>query len=705
MDSTTVELADGPNGANGGMCFAANLVIIPVMLTSVQPTQIENKLDRILLKVQKPGRYVGGELNSIVKDWDAVQTKVAFVFPDIYDIGVSNVGLKILYDQVNQRGDALAERAYAPWFDMEALMRQHGIPLYALESKRPLACFDLIGFTLPYETLYTNTLNVLDLSGIPLRSADRDETHPIVIAGGHATMNPEPMHAFIDAFVIGEGEEVIHDIINVIQAVKGKRKEERDDLFLLSSFDARQQLLHALAKIQGVYVPSLYEAYYLEDDTVSHIEPIVADIPKIITKRLVAKLPPPPTRFIVPNVDIVHNRISVEIMRGCTRGCRFCHAGMITRPVRERSVDEVMQALEESIKHSGFEEIALLSLSSSDYSHVLELVTRVGERFGDTHLKVSLPSLRIESVSIDLMEKLKDKRSGGFTLAPEAATERMRRIINKFVPDEEVINTTREIYARGWTTIKLYFMIGHPSETLEDVQAIADLCKRVIAEGRKVAGMRVKLNAGVSTFVPKSQTPFQWVSCDTPEQIKAKQALLRRELGRDRNIKLSLTDAEDSFLEAWLSRGDRRMAEVVYTAWKNGAKFDAWFEGRKYQTWINAFAERGLDPLFYTHRQRRTDEVFPWEHITAAVRKNFLFQDFRQSLEGQIRVDCRLNCFACGILPTFAQMRRENPGEGWKCPDVKSPARAVSSESVIGHQPALSGVEGLSLNSLPMVGD
>jgi radical SAM family uncharacterized protein len=627
------------------------------------PDQIESKLDRILLRVQKPGRYVGGELNSVVKDWDKISTKVAFVFPDIYDIGVSNVGLKILYDQVNQREDALAERAYAPWLDMEALMREHGIPLYTLESKRPLACFDLIGFSLPYETLYTNALNVLDLAGIPVRSADRDETHPIIIAGGHSTMNPEPMHAFIDAFVIGEGEEVIHDIINTIQAFKSSSVQALE----------REHLLKELAKIQGVYVPRFYEAYYMEDGTVSHTEPIIPDVPKIVTKRIVAVLPPPPTKFIVPNIDIVHNRVSVEIMRGCTRGCRFCHAGMITRPVRERSVEEVLQAAGEAIKNTGFEELALLSLSSSDYTNVLELVTKVGEKFGGTHLKIGLPSLRIESVSIDLMEKLKDNRSGGFTLAPEAATERMRRIINKFVPDEEVINTTREIYRRGWTTIKLYFMIGHPSETLEDVQAIADLCKRVLTEGRKVIGMRAKLNVGVSTFVPKSQTPFQWVSCDTPEQIRAKQALLRRELGRDRNIKLSLTKAEDSFLEAWLSRGDRRMAEVVYSAWKKGSKFDAWDEGKSMEAWIQAFEEHGLDPLFYTHRQRRTDEVFPWEHITAAVRKNFLFQDFRASLEGEIRVDCRLNCFACGILPTFANMRRDNPGDVWKCPDVKTP--------------------------------
>ena len=640
------------------------------------PGQIETKLDRILLKVQKPGRYVGGELNSVLKDWETVETKVAFVFPDIYDIGVSNVGLKILYDQVNQRDDALAERAYAPWFDMEALMREHGIPLYTLESKRPLACFDLIGFSLPYETLYTNTLNVLDLAGIPVRSTDRDETHPIIIAGGHSTMNPEPMHAFIDAFVIGEGEEVIHDIIDIIMSLRGGRSSRRSNPLrregIASGYRPRNDILRELAKIQGVYVPRFYETYYLEDGTVSHIEPTISDAPKIVTKRLVPKLPPPPTKFIVPNIEVVHNRVSIEIMRGCTRGCRFCHAGMITRPVRERSVDEILQAAEESIRNTGFEELALLSLSSSDYSNVLELVTKVGEKFGGKHLKVSLPSLRIETVSIDLMEKLRDNRSGGFTLAPEAATERMRRIINKYISDEDIINTTREIYARGWTTIKLYFMIGHPSETLEDVQAIADLCKRVIAEGRKAAGMKVKLNAGVSTFVPKSQTPFQWVSCDTPEQIRAKQALLKREL-RDKNIKLSWTEAEDSFLEAWLSRGDRKMAEVVYSAWKNGAKFDAWHEAGNYDKWIAAFEEHGLDPLFYTHRQRRTDEVFPWEHITAAVRKNFLFQDFRQSLEGQIRVDCRLNCFACGILPTFANMRRENPGDVWKCPDVKSP--------------------------------
>ena len=626
------------------------------MLTS---EEIELKIDRILLKVQKPGRYVGGELNSTHKVWDEIQTKVALIFPDIYDIGVSNVGLKILYDQINQRDDALAERAYAPWLDMEELMRENGIPLYALESKQPLAGFDLIGFTLPYETLYTNTLNILDLAGIPIRSIDRNESHPIIIAGGHATTNPEPMHAFIDAFTIGEGEEVIHDVINVIQKTKGSKRDET---------------LRELAKIPGVYIPRFYETTYLDDGTVAVTEPTIPEAPKIINKRIVAKLPPPPTKFIVPNIDIIHNRVSVEIMRGCTRGCRFCQAGMITRPVRERPVEEVVDAADAAIRGTGFEELALMSLSSSDYTYVSELVEAISKRFEGRKLTVSLPSLRIESVSVDLMEKLRQHRSAGFTLAPEAASERMRRIINKFIPDEDILNTTREIYSRGWTTIKLYFMIGHPSETLEDVQAIVDLCKRVIEEGRKAVGWKVKLNVGVSTFVPKPQTPFQWVSCDTRENILEKQALLKRQLMKDKNIKLSWTKPDDTLLEAWLSRGDRRMAEVVYSAWENGAKFDAWAEGQKFDTWMAAFEKHGLDPAFYTYRQRRTDEVFPWEHITAAVRKNFLFQDFRMSLEGEIRVDCRLDCFACGILPTFANLRRENPGEVWKCPEVKSPA-------------------------------
>jgi radical SAM family uncharacterized protein len=646
------------------------------------PLEIQNRIDKILLKVAKPGRYVGGELNITVKDWDTIQTRVALVFPDIYDIGVSNVGLKILYDQVNQRDDALAERAYVPWPDMEALMRSNGIPLYGLETFHPLSAFDIVGFSLPYETLYTNALNALDLAGIPVRAAERDSSHPLIIAGGHATMNPEPMSAFIDAFVIGEGEEVIHDVIDVVKAWKRQNAETRKP-------GNREFLLRQLVKIPGVYVPRFYTVDYLDDGTVSQTIPTIPEAPKTVTKRMVAQLPPPPVKFIVPNIETVHNRATVEIMRGCTRGCRFCHAGMIVRPVRERSVEAVVAAAEEAIRNTGFEELALMSLSSSDYSNIVELVTKIGEKFGGKHLNIGLPSLRIESVSIDLMELLKDRRSGGFTLAPEAATERMRRIINKFIPDEDIINTTREIYRRGWVTIKLYFMIGHPSETLDDVRAIADLCKRVLNEGRKVIGYKAKLNVGVSTFVPKPQTPFQWVPCDTMAQIKAKQGILRDML-KDKNIKLTLTHPEDTFLEAFLSRGDRKLSEVIYTAWKNGAKFDAWNENYRYDIWMAAFEQHGLDPDFYTHRQRRVDEVFPWDHITAAVKKSYLFQDYRQSLEGITRIDCRQHCFACGILPTFTQVRRENPGNYWKCPEVKTPARQVA---VISEQESVNSAQ------------
>ncbi|MBI3739578.1 MAG: radical SAM protein, partial [Chloroflexi bacterium] len=362
------------------------------------PKQIEAGLDEILLKVQKPGRYVGGELNIVVKDWDQVQTKVALVFPDIYDIGVPNVGLKILYDQINQREDALAERAYAPWIDMEALMHERGIPLYSLESKRPLSGFDLIGFSLPYETLYTNTLNILDLSGIPVRSADRNDSHPIIIAGGHAATNPEPMHAFIDAFVIGEGEEVIHEIVDIVQ----KRKTQNA---------SREETLRTLAKIPGVYVPKYYHVEYMDDGTIANVTTLMEGIANPIVKRIVAQLPPPPIKFIVPNMEVVHNRVSVEIMRGCTRGCRFCQAGMITRPVRERSVDEIVDAAEAAVNATGFEELALLSLSSSDFTYVVELVNKVSERFKGRKLTVSLPSLRIESVSVDLMDKLREHYS------------------------------------------------------------------------------------------------------------------------------------------------------------------------------------------------------------------------------------------------------------------------------------------------------
>lgn len=614
------------------------------------------RLERILPTVEKPGRYVGGELNEIRKDWDSVRTHVALAFPDIYDIGVPNLGLTILYHILNQRTDVLAERVYLPWIDMETAMRQHGIPLYSLESKTPVRQFDILGITLPYETLYTNVLNLLDLAGIPLHSSERTIQDPLVIAGGHAVFNPEPIAPFFDAFAIGEGEEIIHDIVMAYQEWKKHPT-------------SRQSLLAELAKIEGVYVPSFYEPEYKEDGTIRAVHRLHPNAPSEIKKRLVAQLPKPPTRFIVPSVSVVHNRVSIEIMRGCTRGCRFCHAGMVTRPVRERSVDEIVSAVREALDATGFEEVALLSLSSSDYTHILDLVSRVAAETSDHYLTISLPSLRIESFSVNLMEKLRGSRQGGFTLAPEAATERMRNIINKPISTQQLLDTAREIYSRGWTTIKLYFMIGHPSETIEDVQAIADLCKAVLNEGRKVIGKRANLHAGVSTFVPKPHTPFQWVACDTIEQIEAKQTLLKREL-RGAGLKLTWNNPYETLMEAWLSRGDRRLAAVIETAWRLGAKFDAWQDQFDFQIWQKAFETHGLDPAFYTHRQRSEDEIFPWDHIFSGVRKAYLLSEYHASLLEKTQNDCRQGCFACGILPKYADIRRNNPGSHWKCPEV-----------------------------------
>jgi radical SAM family uncharacterized protein len=565
----------------------------------LKPSEIQSRLDRILPTVRKPGRYTGGELNQVVKDWSQIQTKVALVFPDIYDLGMSNLGMAILYDILNQRSDTLAERVYAPWLDMEAELREASIPLFSLESKHSLSDFDILGISLPYETLYTNTLNVLDLGGIPIFSEQRSKSQPLIIAGGHATFNPEPMHPFIDAFVIGEGEEVINEIVDAYQSWRFRGS-------------SRVELLRTLSAIQGVYVPSFYETEYKTNGTLAGVRSLADSASLPVVKRIVPELPPPPTRLIVPFIDTVHNRIPIEIMRGCTRGCRFCHAGMVTRPVRERTVDEIVKAIEEGVANTGFEEIGLLSLSSSDYTHILDLVKAINQRFSGQHLSISLPSLRIETVSVDLMDAIMDERRSGFTLAPEAATEKMRQIINKPVSTQQVLETAHEVYSRGWPTLKLYFMIGHPSETLEDVQAIIDLCKAVLKEGRKTIGGRAKLHAGVSTFVPKPHTPFQWAPSDTKESILAKQDLLKKQL-RGKGLKLTWTDPDESMVEAWLSRGDRRLAEVIYQAWQRGAKFDAWKDLFNYQAWMDAFSIVGLDPDFYTHRERDISEHLPWD--------------------------------------------------------------------------------------------
>jgi radical SAM family uncharacterized protein len=612
--------------------------------------ELVEKINSLLPLVQKPGRYTGGELNSITKNWGKIETRVALCFPDIYDLGLPNLGLAILYDLLNKREDVLAERCYAPWLDMEERMRSNAIPLFSLESKQPLACFDIIAFSLPYETLYTNVINMLDLAGIPIHSVDRSPDHPLVIAGGHAAYNPEPMHAFIDAFAIGEGEEVMNEIVDV-----HKQWE--------SSGMDRAALLEQLSAIPGIYVPALYEVLYLQDGSVQEIKPSSPELTLPITKRIVSKLPPPVTNFIVPYIEIVHDRVAVEIMRGCTRGCRFCHAGMITRPVRERPVEEILSAIDTALKATGHEEVALLSLSSSDYTHIQELVDGLSQRYEGEHLNVSLPSLRIESFSVDIMDKLKSSRQGGFTLAPEAATDRMRQIINKPVTTENLLETARAIFTRGWTTIKLYFMIGHPSETMEDVEAIIDLCKQVHQVGRNTIGGRAKVHAGVGTFVPKAHTPFQWTACEKPESVYEKQKLLRSQL-RNPNIKVSWTDPKDTQMEAWLSRGDRRLSNVIFAAWQSGAKFDAWQDQDHYSKWLAAFKLHGLDPDFYSRRERPVDEVLPWSHIYAGVKNSYLLQEYEWSKAGKLRDDCRNQCFSCGIIPEF----NEEFLSDWMCP-------------------------------------
>ncbi|MEA3335350.1 MAG: TIGR03960 family B12-binding radical SAM protein [Chloroflexota bacterium] len=619
------------------------------------PAAISDFLDKTLLTVQKPARYTGGEWNSVVKDWDTTTQRIALAFPDIYDLGMSNLGMAILYDLVNKRPDMLAERVYAPWIDMEQEMRNAGAPLFSLETRHPLRDFDIIGFSLPYEQLYTNVLNMLDLAGLPLRATDRTAAHPLIIAGGSGCYNPEPMHAFFDAFVIGEGEEVIFEVIEAYAAWKTRGRDRAD-------------LWRSLARIRGVYVPHLYQVCYADDGTIAGFEAVDDSAALQIIKRIMPVMPPPVTDFIVPFADVVHNRAAIEIQRGCTRGCRFCQAGMIFRPVRERPMAEVLTAVDQIIESTGFEEIGLLSLSSSDYSQVAELVEEIMTRHGDKKLSVGLPSLRIESFSVDLMETLqKGRRRSGFTFAPEAATDRLRDVINKPIATEDLLRTADEVFSRGWTTIKLYFMIGHPTQTMEDVDAIADLAHQVMKIGRRHIGGRAKVRVGVSTLVPKPHTPFQWVPVEDEETLNQQIRRLQQRI-RGRGFEFSWNSPEETMLEAMLTRGDRKLADVVERAWQSGAKFDGWHDQGSFDAWKTALEELDIDPDWYARRERSIDEYLPWEHISTGVSKEFLTQEYLNSLKGGVVDDCREHCFSCGILGLFKTMRRNVPDDAWGCP-------------------------------------
>jgi radical SAM family uncharacterized protein len=636
----------------------------------------ERALDRILPNVQKPGRYTGGEYNSIVKDWDTIDVKVALAFPDVYDLGMSNLGLAILYDILNQEKDVLAERVYVPWPDMEAAMRQAALPLYSLETHHALPSFDLIGISLPYEQLYSNVLTLLDLAGLPLLSQDRHAGQPLVMAGGNAAYNPEPMADFIDFFVIGEGEQVI---LEIVEAYREVREAGRD------------AQLRRMARIPGVYVPRFYAPSYFEDGTLAGIEPLADEAESRIVKRITPVMPPPVTRFVVPFVDVVFNRASIEIQRGCTRGCRFCQAGMIYRPVRERSMEEILATVDAIVRETGHEEIGLLSLSSTDYTQIGPLVKALSEKYQDRSLSVSLPSSRVESVTVDLVDMLSHGRKTGFTFAPEAATDRMRDVINKSIPTEELLDVADMVYSREWRLIKLYFMIGQPTETDEDVRAIAHLARQVLEVGRRHHGHKAQVRIGVSTFVPKPHTPFQWAPLNDLETIRRKQAILKEELRRARGIIYNWNDPAQSLLEAALSRGDRRVGQAILRAWHKGCKFDAWHEHFRPDLWQQAFEEAGLDQGWFANRPRLADEVFPWDHIDAAVEKRWLLMDWYAAQRGETKIDCREHCFNCGILTAFKGMRALTPPDAWECPPVRNPRWKAMAErgGVIGLTPVV----------------
>ena len=608
-------------------------------------------LEALLPRVQKPIQYVGGELNATLKDWDAADVRWCLMYPDAYEVGLPNQGAQILYEVLNEREGVLAERTYAVWPDLEALMREHGVPQFTVDSHRPVGAFDLLGLSFSTELGYTNMLTALDLAGIPLHARDRDESHPVVVAGGHAAFNPEPIADFIDAAVLGDGEEVVLAITEVVREWKAQQRP-----------GGRDGLLLRLAASGHVYVPAFYEVDYLDDGRIRRVVPSREGVPWRVAKATLMDLDawPYPKHPLVPLAETVHERASVEIFRGCTRGCRFCQAGMITRPVRERSITGIGEMVDASLRATGFEEVGLLSLSSADHSEIGEVAKGLADRYEGSNTSLSLPSTRVDAFNVDLAGELsRNGRRSGLTFAPEGGSERMRAVINKMVTEEDLIRTVTTAYAAGWRQVKLYFMCGLPTETDDDVLQIARLAAEVIRAGREVTGSRdIRCTVSIGGFVPKPHTPFQWAAQLDHETTDHRLTLLRDAIRADRRygkaIGYRYHDGKPGIVEGLLARGDRRVGAVIEAAWRAGARFDGWSEHFSYDRWMAAADEglegTGVDVAWFTTRERELAEVLPWDHLDSGLDKEWLWQDWQDALDEVEVEDCRWTpCFDCGV--------------------------------------------------------
>ena len=608
---------------------------------------MDQRLERILPRVQKPARYTGGEYRQIIKDKAEVDLRLAFCFPDIYEIGMSNIGMRILYATMNQVPGVWCERVFAPWGDMEAEMRRAGIPLYALESGDPVSAFDVVAFSLGYEMAYPAVLNMLDLAGIPLRSADRPELTPLVIAGGTACSNPEPMAPFFDLMIIGEGEEVNNEVLALF------RQAQKEGW-------GKTQFLEAASRIQGVLIPSFYVPHWNPDGTLCDLTP-THGAPARVTKRIIQDLDACyyPTDPIVPSTEIVHDRVNVELFRGCIRGCRFCQAGYVYRPVRPRKPETIIRQGIESLKNTGYQEATLLSLSSSDYRPLDEVCDGLLEYCEPRSMSLALPSLRADNFSMDIMSRLQKVRKGGLTFAPEAGTQRLRDVINKNVTEDDLLNTCRIAFEGGWNGIKLYFMLGLPTETDEDVRGIADLASKVLHVWRQYSPNKqrgVRITVSTSCFIPKPHSPFQWEAQVSMEEYRRRVELLRSSITA-KNVSYNWHDPDTSFVEAALSRGDRKIADVIEAVWRAGGRMEAWSDYFRFERWMRAFEDCGLDPAFYASRERGEDEVLPWCRVNMGVRESLLLRERHRAYEAQLSPDCRAACSACGAAALLEEGR------------------------------------------------